>query len=138
MTSHPYDGLIEDIADHLCARRPCGETPENVKDWLAYSLERCGLSLIKSEALSRLTRDVEEAKAALEKVAGGSIPGASTFAVQQDWRGFVTATQGFADATLTRLSRPTELDADPAFVASQSSRSVSTKGFNRGERGDGN
>lgn len=41
-----HEALIERLAEHLCARRPCGDTPENVSDWLAYSLERCGLALV--------------------------------------------------------------------------------------------
>jgi hypothetical protein len=38
---------IEALAEHLCARRPCGDTPENVADWLDYSLNRCGLMIVR-------------------------------------------------------------------------------------------
>lgn len=49
-------GTIEALAEHLCARRPCGDTPENVTDWLDYSLNKCGLVLITEQRLAELTR----------------------------------------------------------------------------------
>jgi hypothetical protein len=60
---------VADLADHLCARRPCGDTPENVADWLAYSLERCGLKL---EALTQPTERTDDA--VVERVAAAMKP----------------------------------------------------------------
>lgn len=55
---------IERLAEHLCARRPCGDTPENVADWLDYSLNRCGLVVMPEQALATRTpspsSDIEE------------------------------------------------------------------------------
>lgn len=79
------------------------------------------------EALSRLTRDVEECRELLRD--HPPYEADTSFATIWKWL-------ARKDATLTRLSRPTELGADPAFVASQSSPSVSTKGFNQGEKKD--
>jgi len=42
------DIAVEALAEHLCARRPCGDTPENVADWLVHSLNRCGLALTQA------------------------------------------------------------------------------------------
>jgi hypothetical protein len=48
--------LVANLADHLCARRPCGGTPENVADWLDYSLNRCGLVVITEQKLGEYHR----------------------------------------------------------------------------------
>lgn len=57
---------LDDLAEHLCARRPCGDTPENVRDWLAYSLERCGLTLMKAKEPLPHGVDVERVERAIE------------------------------------------------------------------------
>lgn len=153
MTSpNPYDGLIErQLPIRAAAFVKLNRCPEDEMSDDQY-LREFGLRLNEAcdiiEALTRLTRDVEEAKETLAPFAAFRLNGFSgpILEVCQPDPGNPSPRidrlerRDFerASATLTRLSRPTDLDADPAFVASQSSRSVSTKGFNRGERGEGN